>query len=362
MFLFTNNNAYFFNCFTIKLMINLYAKKKQVDRIRSKIVLYIVLIFCSGSFLEGQDIHFTQFDFNPIFLNPANTGNFIGDWRVAGNFRNQWSGTANPFNTMSVSADMPVYLMGQKIGVGLLFVNDVSGASGLNTNMAYASAGYNLDINNNYFNIGVQVGMVFSSINNSWGLWNHQTGQFDLPNNEPNSIGNSNYLDVNLGGIWKRNINIFEPEVGLNIQHINMPTKTFTSGTDNVPLRMSVYVISKAKITDKIYATPKLYYSGQQAADVTIVGAEGGYNLLGNKSSVKRIFAGVYLRNGIVSDIDAFMVQGGATVGRIDIAVSYDMGLSNLSQSKTMGSFEIALIYKSISTVLNSYSIPCERY
>lgn len=343
-------------------MINHYLKKKLVGRIKSKLAFLSVLIFCLSSFVHSQDIHFTQFDFNPLFLNPANTGNFIGDWRVAGNFRNQWSGTANPFNTATVSADMPVYLLGQKIGAGVMFVSDVSGASGLNSNMIFASAGYGLEASNNYFNVGFQVGMVFSSMNKNWGLWNHQTGQFDLPNGEPNPIGSSNYVDVNFGASWKRNINIFEPEVGVSLQHINMPKKTFLTGTDNVPLRMNIYATAKAKINDEIYATPKLYYSSLQNASVTIVGAEGGYKLLGNRSSVKRIFGGLYLRNGILSNIDAFMVQGGATVGRIDIALSYDMGLSELSQSKTMGSFEISFIYKSISTVLNSYSIPCERY
>lgn len=342
-------------------MINHYLKKKHTGRIRSKIILCLFVLMCSGKFLLAQDIHFTQFDFNPVLLNPANTGNFIGDWRVAGNFRNQWSGTSNPYNTATISADMPIYLMGQKIGVGVMFVNDVSGASGLSSNMFFASAGYGLNVNNNYINAGLQVGMVFSSTNKTWGLWDHGTGRFDAPNNEPDPIGNSSYLDINIGGTWKRNINIFEPEVGLSIQHVNVPKKTFTTGSENVPIRLNVYTTAKANISDEIYVTPKVYYAGISDAAITIFGAEGGYNLLGNRSSVKRFFGGLYMRH-LLSNIDAFMVQGGATVGRLDIAISYDLGLSELSQSNTMGTFEISLIYKSISTVLNSYSIPCERY
>jgi len=42
--------------------------------------------------------------------------------------------------------------------------------------------------------------------------------------------------------------------------------------------------------------------------------------------------------------------------------LSYDINVSGLSQSTNVSTFEISLIYKSISTVLNSYSIPCERF
>lgn len=343
-------------------MINHYPKRKTVGRIKRKIVFILVVIFSFQFAAKAQDIHFTQFDFNPVFLNPANTGNFIGDWRIAANFRNQWSGAVNPYNTASISADMPVYIMGQKIGAGIILLNDISGPQNLTYNIVYASAAYAFDYSNNYFNVGLQAGMVFGSLNNNWGLWNHQTGQFDLPNNEPNPIGNSTYPDINIGVTWKRNISITEPEVGLSFQHVNMPKKTFLTGSDKVDPRMNLYVTSKTNISDEIYVNPKVYFSGKQGAAITIFGAEGGYNLLGNRSSVKRVFGGVYLRNGLLSNIDAFMVQGGTTVGRLDIALSYDLGISSLSQSQSMGSFEISLIYKSISTVLNSYSIPCERY
>ncbi len=342
-------------------MTKLYLKCRMGCKGKYKVLTFIVGMLVLGS-LYGQDNHFTQFDYNPIFLNPANTGNFIGDWRVAGNFRNQWLGTSDPYQTATISGDKPVYLMGQKIGVGLLFVNDASGIIGLTTNKLYVSAGYGLEYANNYFNAGLQVGMVFSSVGNGWGLWNHSEGEFNLPNNEPDEIGNSLYPDVNLGGAWKRNIHIFEPEVGFNLMHINFPKKTYTSGSENVPLRLGVYATAKTKLTDEIYITPKAYFTSQKTSSMTVFGAEGGYNLLGNRSSVKRVFGGVYVRNGVLESVDAFMAQLGTTVGRLDIAFSYDLGFSELSQSETMGSFEISFIYKSISTVLNSYSIPCERY
>ena len=38
----------------------------------------------------SQDIHFTQFFTNPLILNPAQTGNYEGNYRVGFNFKAQW--------------------------------------------------------------------------------------------------------------------------------------------------------------------------------------------------------------------------------------------------------------------------------
>jgi hypothetical protein len=40
------------------------------------------------------------------------------------------------------------------------------------------------------------------------------------------------------------------------------------------------------------------------------------------------------------------------------------MNISDLSKSSgsNLGAFEVAIIYRIVGVVLNSYSIPCERY
>jgi hypothetical protein len=39
---------------------------------------------------KGQDIHFSQYYASPLSLNPANTGNYDGDWRLMNSYRQQW--------------------------------------------------------------------------------------------------------------------------------------------------------------------------------------------------------------------------------------------------------------------------------
>lgn len=342
-------------------MINHYTSFVWGSSNRAILVVSMLVFTLLTAHIKAQDIHFSQFDFNPLFLNPANTGNFEGDWRVGGTYRNQWAGLSEPYNTTSISGDLPLYILGQNIGVGLIVINDVAGAIGPTQNHIYGSVAYGQILNQNYFGLGLQVGMAFGSME-SWGLWNRETGGFDLNNGEPDPIGKTSYFDINLGGIWKRNIHIFEPELGVNLMHLNSPNKSYLSGKAKVPVRMVFHATVLTKLTDKIHVSPKLYYSGLRTAGITMLGAQADYNLLGNRSSVKRFFAGAYLKNGILDEIDALTIQMGTTVGRLDIALGYDLGISNLSQSKTMGTFEFSFIYKSISTLLNSYSIPCERY
>ncbi|MGH2644673.1 MAG: type IX secretion system membrane protein PorP/SprF, partial [Chitinophagaceae bacterium] len=57
---------------------------------------------------KAQDPHFTQFFASPLTLNPAFTGLFSGDMRVAANYRSQWSSIATPFITSTISADMGI--------------------------------------------------------------------------------------------------------------------------------------------------------------------------------------------------------------------------------------------------------------
>lgn len=340
--------------------------KIYLMHIKSLARLTLFVVFCcltSGGYqiLKAQDIHFTQFDFAPLFINPSNTGNFNGDFRIAGNFRNQWKGATNPFRTSMVSLDKLVYILNQKIGVGAYFVNDESGAGGMTYNKLYASLGYNTVINNNGVGAGLQAGYVFGNIN-SWGVYDPVTGGHTAPNGEPLSDYKSNFLDINFGVNYKRNINIFQPEAGFSLLHLNNPSKSFLDdNNEKESMRFILYTTIKANISDKIYTTPKFLLSGKNGTRENIIGAEAGYNMIGIRSTVKRIFGGAYIRNGSTG-LDAFMAQVGATVGRLDIGLSYDMYMSKISQTGNISAFEITFIYKSISTILNSYSIPCERY
>jgi type IX secretion system PorP/SprF family membrane protein len=339
--------------------------KKYLMHVKFHLKFVFALVFCCGLSLKfglitGQDVHFSQFDYAPLFINPANTGDFKGDFRVAGNFRNQLSGSANPYRTELISFDKQVFLLGQKLGIGAFFLNDEADPGKLTFDKLYASLAYNAVVNNNGIGIGFQAGYAFGKTNTNWGVFDNGAGTFTGPNGE--EITSANFLDINLGLNYTRSIGIFQPEVGLSLSHINKPTMSFIDDkSEKENLKFLIYTTVKTNVNDKLSIAPKFYLSSKDATSENIFGAEVDYNLIGYKTTVKKVFCGAYLRNNS-SGKNAFIAQAGATVGRLDIGISYDMYLSNVTNSGIRSAFEISFIYKSISTILNSYSIPCERY
>lgn len=331
-------------------------------KIKISLVVFLLLTLIRLNDLIGQEPHFTMFQHAPVFLNSANTGVFTGDWRLAGNYRSQWWVIDDAIRTATFSYDKKIYLLNHTLGGGVLVVHDQTGTNGLKYNKIYASGGYNTIYSNHFLSGGLQVGYVNASLSGDQTLpgdWDPQQGEF---NSEVARSGEKlSYLDVNVGLLWKRNIKNFEPTAGLTFSHVNMPKQSFLATNERMAMRTAVHISVLTRFKD-YYIDPVLYYSSQKSATDMIFGLNGGMYIKGNMAGIKSLHGGLFLRNGLTSNIDAFAVYAGATVGRIDVRINYDINISGLSVvTGNRGAFEISFIYKSISTVLNSYSIPCNR-
>ena len=332
-----------------------------LGRKHSRSTLYVVLFlaFFSQS-LWAQEPEFTLYEYSPLYLNPANTGNFDGNWRASIIYRNQWSAAVDGFISPGASFDARFRLLGQKLAAGLYFINDASGIGGLTYNKVYASIALEKKISENTFIVAAQGGYVSGKVN-SWYGWNPATRDFDAPSGEDN-LEKSAYPDLNLGITWKRKIGITRNQAGIAVNHLNTPNVSFFSGgTEKESIRIGFFGQSQVDINDKIFVKPGVVYVSKNASTFTLLGSDFGYKLQG-RSRVKQVFGGVYLRNGLLESIDAVSIRGGVTAGQIDIAVNYDVTMSNIKQPGNMGAFEVAIIYRSFGLVLNSYSIPCERF
>jgi type IX secretion system PorP/SprF family membrane protein len=343
--------------------------QKNYRHFLKKIFLLILLVNFFNMHIYSQDLHFTMFSSCPLYLNPANTGNFYGDWRVALNYRNQWSALNIPFVTATVSGDKKIYLLNQDFSIGGVLINDKSGALALSVNKIYGSFSYKKFINRNYFYAGIQFGYVFKSLDMSKvtlpSQYNHSTGGFDsqLPTNETNMGNRITTPDFNLGFLWQRKVKIFEPEAGLAFSHLNNPKESFFDDNQRLPIRLTLHGNVRVKINDEFYIQPLLLLMYHKKSRETVIGTNAGFKAFGNKSRVKELFAGLYFRSGFLTNADALAVMAGVNVARFDVALCYDLTVSTLRQATNYnGAFEISIIYKSISTVLNSYSIPCERF
>src|SRR5215213_6221041 len=94
--------------------------------------LFCCFVFCFLAILaSAQDPNFSQFFASPLTLNPALTGKFDGDFRLAANYRNQWPTINNAFTTYTVSADASILKNRiseiDQFGVGIMGFRDQSG-------------------------------------------------------------------------------------------------------------------------------------------------------------------------------------------------------------------------------------------
>ena len=61
---------------------------------------------------QGQDIHFSQVDADPVLLNPAYSGFYEGVGRFGMVYRNQWASVSIPYQTLAVSGEMALWRVG----------------------------------------------------------------------------------------------------------------------------------------------------------------------------------------------------------------------------------------------------------
>src|SRR3546814_13591012 len=84
----------------------------------------------------AQDPHLSQYYSSPLFLNPALTGMFNGEFRISGNQKTQWGSITNPYSTSVASFDA---LLDNKLGVGVYELPQSAGDGGYKTKIGRAS-------------------------------------------------------------------------------------------------------------------------------------------------------------------------------------------------------------------------------
>src|SRR6187549_3455021 len=99
-----------------------------------KLFILTVAVFVSF-FAQAQDPHFSQFFASPLTLNPAFTGKFDGQFRLAANHRDQWPSIPKAYVTTSASVDFGLLKSkipeGDVFGIGISALSDQSADAAL---------------------------------------------------------------------------------------------------------------------------------------------------------------------------------------------------------------------------------------
>lgn len=310
----------------------------------------------------AQDLHLSQYESSPQYLNPAMTGMFSGDFRINAHHRSQWRSIATkPFNTSTISFDMPY----KKIKAGAFILNNRAGAGSYNVLHFVLSAAYDHSFKKNpYHHIaaGAQLGVIHKSVNMDKLYFSTQYnssngGSFDTDLSSGETFSNASIIlpESNAGLMYfysnvQKRIN---PFIGFSAFHLTEPNESFFGVENKLPRRYLFHAGTRININEKIHF---LVHSlaMQQTNDREIVNS-----LLVNyyfNSSDVFLLAGTTYRNK-----DAVIAHLGINYGNYTYRFSYDINTSTLSAiSNGKGGFELSVVYIMKKPVPNPV-IACPR-
>jgi type IX secretion system PorP/SprF family membrane protein len=299
--------------------------------------------------VKAQDFHLTQYDAFPLYLNPALTGNYLGediDYRINAVYRSQWrSMIKKPFTTYGISYDQPY----KKFGIGAFILNNRAGMAKFNTLNFQLSGSYSITDpkrSPHLLNVGLQMGLFYKSFNpnnllfesqydNSSGSLNPDVGSGE--NFERTSMVK---FDANFGVFYKYKDDDkkFAPFLGFSVLHLSKPSESFTVEKNRVPMRFIVNAGCDFKINDKLKLTPTILYMNQAKASDLTIGATGFYRIKDTKSDV--MFGLSYRVK------DALVLQVGIKQNeQHTFRISYDINTSYLSSyTGNRGAIEFSLV------------------
>lgn len=331
--------------------------------------IMVLLLAFSFHQSKAQDIHFSQFFNSPLSVSPSNTGNYEGDWRVMGNFRQQWKRIDNtPYLTQSIGFDKQFFIHSENFSAGALIINDKSAGS-LKVLKTLLSAAYHKRINMHIFHAGLQAGYVSKrwspDVETFPNQFNWDSGQFDatMANNEATATERLGYLDVNIGAGYSLQLKKIRPFVSMALYHVNYPKETFLGNKNNLKPRQVLNMGAAISVSQNLVVEPNILLMTAGKASELVLGGNVIYTLAPNAAKASGIYAGVFYRDGFSRNSDAYFMTTGLKFKNYLIGFSYDRNISPLQiATDKKGAIELSFIYTSLSTRLKKVEIPCDRY
>ncbi len=333
---------------------------------RKNFLLVCLLVGTLG--LKAQDPHFSQFFASPLTLNPAFTGKFNGQWRVAANHRDQWPSIPKAYVTTSASIDFPILKNvipeGDVFGIGLSGLSDASASNALKLNYGSASISYHKAIDENGYNtIGAGFQATYSSMNldlskltfedelQQNGFVQGTSAEYLRP------FQNPSYFDLNAGILFSGSTNgLNNYYLGVSAYHINKPKVSFLQDNWNLTSRVTVHAGGYLPVGDMLNVNLSAIHQIQNKTSETVLGAALAINANRSDENPTNVYIGSWMRVK-----DAIIPYVGLEFGGLRIGATYDINISDLkSASGNRGGSEFSLIYIMNRTVAKG--IPCPKF
>lgn len=310
-------------------------------------------MLCFSRHATAQSMHFSQYYNSPLLLNPANTALMPDyDFRIGGNYRNQWASLPVPYNTASAFGDFKIGGNGESehnnwLGIGGALFNDKAGSGNLSLLQMQLSVAYHLNVSKrSVLSFGLGGAYVQRSVNYDNltfdTQWDGVAFNTHLPTGEKVGILKTNFIAVSGGFNYAYTNEAVYIKLGVGVANINQPTESFYNGINQVHIRPNFNLDMLFRTGTNLILNPSAYYSMQNGAAELVFGTSSKINMTGpGDPRASQLILGVYDRLN-----DAFIGVLGYQYGGLQLMASYDFTVSTLSPyNGSYGAMEFSLIY-----------------
>ncbi len=317
--------------------------------------------------LMAQDPHFSQFFASPLTLNPAFTGKFDGQWRLAVNHRDQWPSIPKAYVTTTGSFDFGIMKnklpLGDVFGIGISGLSDASANSQLKLNYGSLSLSYHKALDEDGYNtIGAGFQATYSSLVIDEGKLTfedmlRQNGFTGTRTDFLTNGSSQNYADVNAGLLYSGSTNGSNNYyAGVSVYHINRPKVGFKDANYQLAGRITVHGGGSFPISDVLTFSGSVIHQIQAKASETTLGGALSYMVNDDNINPSNVFVGTWVRFN-----DAVIPYIGLEVNGLRIGASYDVNISSLKTATiSRGGSEFSIIY--IHRKSEAKGIPCPKF
>ncbi|MBS9523561.1 type IX secretion system membrane protein PorP/SprF [Litoribacter ruber] len=340
-----------------------------------KKILLLILLLGTAFQAAAQDVQYSQFYANPMYLNPAFAGSSEVT-RVGVNYRNQWPGLDHSFNSYTAYIDH--YMFDINSGIGLIFNGNRESMAHLSTMEVGAIYSYRVRLNmNTFLRFGGQVSYVGRDVNFNNLVFGsqldiHRGAIDDFSGELLGTDSRHRFADFNFGML----LNGETYWVGISGHHVTQPNQSFLD--DNIsrlPMKLSAHGGIRFDLGNG--SINNFFSNSRQEREISFafnVKHQDPFNQLdiGTQIYLQPMVMGLWYRGlpskySLPNNESIVALFGFSLDSGVDIGYSFDFTTSKLGLINAGGAHEISIRYSFLFGDPNqrdrrSRIIPCFRY
>ena len=307
---------------------------------RAALLIFMILALFARSY--AQDVVYSQFYANPVYLNPALAGSKLCQ-RITLNYRNQWPGIDQGYVSYSASWDQDFDKISGAVGV--IVNSDVAGGGVYNRFSGSGIYSYRLQASRYIIlNAALQAGYVQYRLDGNKLVFGDQidirTGNLQPTQDHLPPRLNAGNVDFSAGllGGYKESVYF-----GVAVNHLSRPDISFYEGGSN---RMQMrWTVHSGILIDMSHGRDEAEVGSFSISPNIVFVQQGKFQQINAGMAVNMFpfVAGLWLRHGIANP-DAVITLLGFQQKNYKLEYSFDYTISRLTV-KSSGAHEISVAW-----------------